>query len=255
MIYKGGWESVYGYPSDLDGAVTVKLSTDDVSFDLSRHTNVTLEIDDHGDRSVQIDLDHPNLPREYQEIRLKGGTLTGKFERRIKVRDRLRIDDDMHISNPALFADYFSYVKILYMDSRHWWYFPRTTRYLHAPVGIESTEFAQYINQVPWLRSCKVYLQMHSDYTLFYRTVRENIHRLDKSIVDWLYVEPNYDTTEYIQTLKQWFTNYTLALCFYKVSRNHQGLFQVLSILVRNNYIQEDDTIIDVCYEDCPDYL
>jgi hypothetical protein len=255
VIHEGGCD-VTGSLDDVHVPVTIVWTAGSILIDLSNHTNVTLEVCDVSDPStLEIDLDHPYLPREYKNLDLYDGKLIGKFERKIKVRNMLCMSPDIQISDCDLFVNYFSYTKIVHMDIYQLERLPMTVRYLSTPHGLGVSFFGQVLDSFPYLRACTVCVYNNDNYYTFCRVVKENIHRLDKSIVQSTrFVLLYTPVPKSVQTVKQWFTNYTLALCFYKVSQNKHGLFHVLSILIRNRYIQEDETITPAIFANRPDY-
>lgn len=239
--------------------VNVLLSTSNITLDLSNFKNVNLFIagpkyDTPDRKELSIDLDHPYLPREYNRLRLDSCRLVGNFKNKITVHEQLIIYDDVEIENNK-FIHYFNYVKCFNNKEMNLYWTPLSTRYLDIQFPITVDDLWIYFNRLPKLRSVPVTVYGPDDDVNLFSFISQNIHLLDKSILDRLDIGYYMDESQMISGLKQWFTNYTLVLCFYKASKQYPGLFLPLVTMVKNGYIKENTKRRTLTsYLDCPDY-
>lgn len=259
VISKKGWRAIGKFvPDDYNQEVDVYLRTSNISFDLSKYKNISLIIADCdiASENLLIDLDHPYLPREYIDLLVHSWhcSLIGKFERKITVRGMLSICGKVEINN-GNFVHYFKYIKRYKHSKVDLDWVPLTTRYIDDHYGLPIVKFPEYLERLPDLRAVELAIHSQEDISLLLACIRDNIHRLDKSLVHRIETRYHENVNTIIQRLKQWFVDYTLILCFYMVSKERRGLFQPLVKLVLDGYLQENDQqIIYHNFHYCPDY-
>lgn len=230
-----------GVVNDYDQEIDVQLqSTNNVQIDLSKFRNVNLELKSY-DTNDEIDLDHPYLPREYQVIRLGCVKLTGKFERKIKVKCTLYIDDEMNTPSVNLWKNYFLYLDrcVTHYCVQH--FVPFATQNLLIQNGNSPFYMTLLLDYMPKLRLFNVDLRSEGDMEKLLVIVREHIHRLSPAIIKGItFNGPISRNTvgRCVKIMDNWFTNYSLAVCLYTINKRYgPGLFQPLLLLKHERYL------------------
>jgi hypothetical protein len=268
FIYEDTWIATCCL-NNYDEPLDVYLSTDTINIDLSKFTHVSLFIvsrHNEGRKDTQwlkVDLDHPYLPQIYDNLTFDRCSFVGNFERKITVNGVLTFGTDVSISFnrnetnwSERFISYFKYVKLFHGSLEYPIGVPRTIRYLslhHRSVAVH--ELPRLLCRYPHLRACRVVVDNDEDVVELEKIIRENIHRLDASLVDRVYITGDVD--EFcISNIKRWFMNYTLVLCFYRIAKKERDLFWSLMHLIRDGYLGGPYTRNrNVNFSDCPDYL